>query len=308
MKKLEENTAAEDLPVSILVVEDNPSLLIFMDNALALLGITHTLAQDGREAIEKLKSESFPLVFTDMNMPYIDGMQLIAHIKEHYSWTDVVAMTGYSEKYGLVEVIRAGAIDYMTKPFTLDELKAKIKRVTRERALFQLLQQEIARRRHSEIDLSQQKDTLLDQLQQQKEELIGTNAALRIILRQRDMEKHEVANTFTARFFKEIVPYLEKLEHTQLQEVQRHYLDIITMNLENIFIPVSESRTFRHKPFTETETKIVNLVKQKKTTKDIALILQVSLGTVRTHRENIRKKLQITNTKKNLYKTVLSIL
>lgn len=308
MKTLEENTAVEDWPSSILVVEDNPDLMEFMDRALSMLGIPHTLAQDGREAIEKLKSECFPLVFTDMNMPYIDGMKLIGHVKEYYSGTDIVAMTGYSENYGLVEVIRAGAIDYMTKPFTLDELKAKIKRVTRERALFQLLQQEIARRRHSEIDLSQQKDTLLDQLQQQKEELIGTNAALRIILRQRDMEKHELANTFTARISKEIVPYLEKLKHTQLQEVQRHYLDVITMNLENIFIPASERRTFRHKPFTETETKIVNLVKQKKSTKDIAHILQVSRGTIRTHRENIRKKLQITNTKKNLYKTILSIL
>jgi DNA-binding response OmpR family regulator/DNA-binding CsgD family transcriptional regulator len=308
MKKLEENPAAEDWPVNILVVEDNPDLLRFMDKALTLLGITHSLAQDGREAIEKLKSENFPLVLTDMNMPHINGMQLIAHIKEYYSGTDVVAMTGYSEEYGLVEVIRAGAIDYMTKPFTLDELSAKIKRVTRERALFQFLQQEIAIRRHSEIDLSQQKDTLLHQVQQQKEELIGTNAALRIILRQRDMEKNKLASTFTSRFFKEIKPYLEKLKHTPLQEVQRHYLDALTMNLENIFIPASESKTFHHKPFTETEIRIVNLVKQKKSTREIAQILQVSMGTIRTHRENIRKKLQITNTKKSLYKTILSIL
>lgn len=308
MKKIEETPAAEDWPTSILVVEDDPGLLRFMDGALSMLGIPHMLARDGREAIEKLMSERFPLVFTDMNMPHIDGLQLIVHIKENYSGTDVVAMTGYSEDYGLVEAIRSGAIDYMTKPFTLDELKAKIKRVTRERALFQFLQQEIVRRRHSEKNLSQQKNTLLDQVQQQKEELIGANAALRIILRQRDLEKNELATTFTNRYFKEIAPYLEKLKHTQLQEVQRHYLDVITMNLENIFIPASESRSFRHEPFTETETRIVNLVKQKKSSKDIARILQVSVGTIRTHRENIRKKLQITNTDKNLYKTVISIL
>jgi DNA-binding CsgD family transcriptional regulator len=56
------------------------------------------------------------------------------------------------------------------------------------------------------------------------------------------------------------------------------------------------------------ETKIINLMKQQKTSKDIASILQVSLGTIRSHRENLRKKLQITKTKKNLYKTIVSML
>ena len=276
--------------------------------SLTTLGIDHALARDGREAIEKLKSECFPLIFTDMNMPHIDGLQLIAHVKDHYPGTDVVAMTGYSQDYGLVDVIRAGAIDYMTKPFTLDELKAKIRRVSREKALLQQLQQEIAKRRHSEIDLSQQKNTLLNQVQQQKVELLETNAALRIILRQRDIEKDELASTHTARFFKEIAPHLEKLKNTQLQEVQKHYLEVVTRNLENIFIPASQSSSYTHKPFTEMETKVVNLMKQQKTSKEISSILQVSTGTIRTHRENIRKKLQITNTKKSLYKTIISIL
>jgi DNA-binding CsgD family transcriptional regulator len=71
---------------------------------------------------------------------------------------------------------------------------------------------------------------------------------------------------------------------------------------------VNGQEKIRNKSFTETEIRIVTLVKQKKSTKEIAQILQVSMGTIRTHRENIRKKLQITNTKKNLYKTLLSIL
>jgi len=298
MKNEDGNTTPEEWPSSILVVEDEPTLLQLMGKFLAMLGIPNTLAQDGREAIAKLKAKSFPLIFTDMNMPHINGMQLIAYVKEHYPETDIIAMTGYSQDYGLVDVIRAGAIDYMIKPFTLEELKAKIKRVTRERALMQHLQQEIAKQRHSERDLNQQKNSLLDQVQQQKEELLETNAALRIILRQRDMDKEELASSLTTRYFKEIAPYLEKLKLTRLQEAQSHYLDIVTMNLENIFIPASQNRTFNHKPFTETETKLINLLKQKKTSKDIASILQVSTGTIRTHRENIRKKLQITNTKK----------
>jgi DNA-binding response OmpR family regulator len=307
MNKQKKKSAPEDWPSSILIVEDDSNVLKFLGKLLLTLGITPTLAGDGQEAIEKLKSDRFPLVFTDMNMPHINGMQLIVHIRDHYPETDVIAMTGYSKDYDLVDVIRAGATDYMTKPFTLEELKAKIKRITRERTSFQLLQQEIAKRRHSETDLSLQKKTLLEQVQCQKEELIEANAALRIMLRQRDLEKNELKSSLTTRFFKEIAPYLEKLKQGQLQEAQKHYLDIITMNLENIFNPASQGRSFTHKPFTEMETRIVNLMKQKKTSKEIAQLLQVSTGTIQTHRENIRKKLQITNTKKSLFKTVLSI-
>lgn len=307
MNKQKKNSAHEDWPSSILIVEDDATVLKFLGELLLTLGITPTLAGDGQEAIEKLKTDLFPLVFTDMNMPHIDGMQLIVHIRDHYPETDVIAMTGYSKDYDLVDVIRAGATDYMTKPFTLAELKAKIKRITRERTSFQLLQQEIAKRCHSETNLSRQKKTLLEQVQRQKEELMEANAALRIMLRQRDMEQNESRSSLTTRFFKEIAPYLEKLKQSQLQEVQKHYLDIVTMNLENIFNPASQGRSFTHKPFTEMETRIVNLMKQKKTSKEIAKLLQVSTGTIQTHRENIRKKLQITNTKKSLFKTILSI-
>ena len=307
MNNKNKSTASADWPSSILVVDDDSYILKFMGEVLTSLGISPTLAANGREAIEKLQLDSFPLIFTDMNMPHIDGLQLIVHIRDHYPKTDVIAITGYSHDYDLVDVIRAGAADYMTKPFTLDELKAKIRRVTRERALFQLLQQEIAKRRHSERNLSQKNLTLLEQVQKQKDELLEANAALRIILRQRDMGKNELTSSHATLFFKEIAPYLEKLKQTPLKEVQNHYLDIVTMNLEKIFIPASQDRRFHHTPFTRTEAKVANFIKQQKKSKEIADLLQVSTGTIRTHRENIRKKLQIKNTNKNLYKTLLSI-
>jgi DNA-binding NarL/FixJ family response regulator len=308
MEKHEERPAIEDWPASILVVDDDPVHLELMKEALFKIGIPPKLAINGEEAITQLKSDRFPIIITDLMMPHIDGMQLIIHTKKHYPDTDIIAMTGYSQKYSLVNVIRAGAVDYMNKPFTLDELKAKIKRVTRERALFQLLQKELAKYQHSELDLSQQKKILLDQIQQQKEELVNTNAALRIILRQRDIEKDALKKRHTIRYLQEILPFLEKIKNTRLSEAQKHYLDIITMNLESIFTPAFHNSPFNHKPFTEAEIKVINLIKRQKSSKEIASLLQVSVGTIRTHRENIRKKMQIINTKKNLYKTISSTL
>ena len=306
MIKQRKHATSEEWPSHILVVEDDPHVLHFMSDLLLTLNIPSTLAADGQEAINKLRSDSFPLVFTDMNMPNIDGLQLIVHINDHYPDTDVIAMTGYSQDYDLVDVIRAGAADYMSKPFTIAEVEAKIRRVTREKLLFQRLQQEISTRQFAERNLNRQKNTLLEQVQHQKNELLETNAALRIILRQRDMEKDESIRALKTRFLNEIVPTLEKLRKSQLREVQQHYLDIITINLEDICAPSSQGRIFSHTPLTETEARIVTLIKQQKSSKDIAELLQVSTGTIRTHRENIRKKLQITNTRKNLYKTLLS--
>lgn len=306
MKALD-HTLPEEWPSAILVVDDDSHVLQFMNDLFITLGISPTLAHNGHEAIEKLQADSFPLVFTDMNMPQINGLQLIVHIRDHYPETDIVAMTGYSQDYDLIDVIRAGAADYMTKPFSIDELKAKMRRVTREKFLFQQLQLEISTRQNTEKELSRQKNTLLEQVQQQKNELLEINSALRIILRQRDIENNELKKAQTARFYKEIVPTLKKLRQSRLQDVQQHYLDILTINLENIFTPSSQSRTFSHTPLTKMETTIVNLIKQQKTSKEIATLLQVATGTIRTHRENIRKKLQITNTKKSLYKTILSI-
>lgn len=308
MRKQEENAPVEGWPSSILVVDDDPNLLKFMRDFLRILGIAPILAQNGQEAIDILKGNAFPLVFTDINMPLVNGMQLIAHIKEHYPDTDIVAMTAYTQDYGLIDVIRAGATDYMSKPFPLDELKAKITRITRDRSILHFLQRQLAKQRYSEQDLNQEKNTLLSQVQQQKEELAEANAALRILLRQRDMEKNELASTLTTRFQGEILPYLEKLKQTSLQDKQRYYLDVLAMNLDNTFFPPAESRSLGHRPFTEMESKIVNLLKQRKTSKEIAHILRVSPGTIRTHRENIRKKLQITNSKKSLYKTIISLL
>ena len=307
MNNQQPHTAPEDFPSHALVVEDDADVLHFLSELLTTIGIRPTSARDGREAMEKLKAERFPLVFTDMNMPQVDGMQLISHIRDHYPGTDVIAMTGYSQDYDLVDVIRAGATDYMTKPFTMAEFQAKIRRVTRERALLHALQQELTSRRSTENKLNRLKDSLLQQVQQQKEEVQETNAALRIILRQRDMEKTELANSHAHRFFKEIAPYLDLLKQSNLQESQRYYLEMVTLHLENIFTPLSQRKTLSHKPFTDTEIKVINLMKQKKTSKEIANLLQVSTGTIRTHRENIRKKLQITNTKKNLYRTILSL-
>jgi len=80
------------------------------------------------------------MVLTDLTMPKCDGMQLLKHIKEKYPQIEVIVVTGHAELHGYTDVIRAGASDFITKPFGMDELEAKVSRVIREQTLIRKLE------------------------------------------------------------------------------------------------------------------------------------------------------------------------
>ena len=144
-------------------------------------------------------------------------------------------------------------------------------------------------------------------LKEQSFELGETNTALRVMLRQRELDRRELRANLCASVQKEIIPHIEKLKSTPLNEIQKNLLDLIGLHLELLFTKDNRPSPLRHEPLTPTENRIANLIKQRKTSKEIAELLAISVGTVRSHRENIRKKLRITNKKKNLYKTLLSL-
>ena len=128
------------IPVqTILVVDDEPGVCEIISDALSDQGHTVESAGDGVEAVEKIKRSKFTIVITDMEMPRMDGMQLIEYIVHNYADIDIIAITGHIMKYRYTEVVEAGAADFITKPFTVNELEAKLNRLIRERCLRQQL-------------------------------------------------------------------------------------------------------------------------------------------------------------------------
>jgi len=119
----------------ILVVDDEPQACELISDALIDQGHKVESAYDGVEAIEKIKRSEFSIVVTDMDMPRMDGMQLIEYIVENHPDIDIIAITGHIMRYRYTEVVEAGATDFITKPFSLNELEAKLNRLIRERGL-----------------------------------------------------------------------------------------------------------------------------------------------------------------------------
>lgn len=141
-KELDLSTITE----KVLLVDDDEDMLGLLSRHIALFGLQADQARNGKEALQHLQIHQYGLIITDITMPIMDGMELLVHTKAHYPQVDVLAISGYSDRYNFTDLVAAGAIDFIAKPFKQAELKAKLQRVFRERILL------------SELALSKEKE------------------------------------------------------------------------------------------------------------------------------------------------------
>src|SRR5678815_4252780 len=113
--------------VRILIVDDEPSMREMLRIVLRRDGYDVQLADSGREAIDQLRQNNFDLLLSDIKMPDVSGVDVLRTAKEINR--DVVAfmMTAYASTSTAVEAMRLGAVDYFTKPFSMDELRLKVR-------------------------------------------------------------------------------------------------------------------------------------------------------------------------------------
>ena len=124
---------------SILIVDDDVELTEVFQGLLDALGFYTNTTSNGPDALKLLEERKYSFLLTDMKMPDMDGMELIEKVSGRYPDTSVIAMTGFSKGYKYVDVINAGAGDFIKKPFDLGELEAKIRRIINERNLIEEL-------------------------------------------------------------------------------------------------------------------------------------------------------------------------
>jgi DNA-binding NtrC family response regulator len=118
----------------VLVVDDEPKLGGVVAQMLALDGHAVVRAGGGREALARLAEEDFDVVVTDLRMPDVDGLAVLRAAKGRSPAPEVVLMTAYGTAESAVEAMKAGAADYVTKPFSMDELRIRVGRLADQRA------------------------------------------------------------------------------------------------------------------------------------------------------------------------------
>ncbi|HSB79923.1 MAG TPA: sigma-54 dependent transcriptional regulator [Candidatus Methylomirabilis sp.] len=118
---------------SVLVVDDAPETLEVLRRNLESAGYRVFTAPGVAEALAALEAAPIDLVVTDYKMPTVSGLDLVRHIRENLRDTEVIMITGYASVGGAIEAIKAGAEEYLAKPFTEEELLDAVRRALEKR-------------------------------------------------------------------------------------------------------------------------------------------------------------------------------
>ena len=185
-----------------------------------------------------------------------------------------------------------------------DELGIRVKERTAELVtMTEQLKQEINERKKTEEALRERER----ELETKTHNLEESNIALKVLLKRRDEDKTELEEKILLNVKELVIPYLEKLKKNILDEKQKIYVSILESNLNDITSSFSHRLSSKYMNFTPTEIQIANLLRQGKTSKEIAELTNSSPKAVAFHRENIRRKLGLKNKKTNLKSYLLSL-
>jgi DNA-binding NtrC family response regulator len=121
----------------ILFVDDDRAILEIVREYLAESGYHVDVVDNGLTALERIKDKPYHIVFTDIKMPDIDGLELLSAIKEHRPETEVIIVTGHGSMESAIQAMKYGSYDYLQKPFKLNVLKVIIDRILDEKQLKQ---------------------------------------------------------------------------------------------------------------------------------------------------------------------------
>lgn len=114
--------------VRILVIDDEPRMCESLKTLLTNIGYEVETAANGREGVAKLKAGAFALAISDLMMPEVDGFGVLEHVRSTCPETVVLVITGYASVDSAIRAIRAGAYDYILKPFDFDIIRISVER------------------------------------------------------------------------------------------------------------------------------------------------------------------------------------
>jgi DNA-binding NarL/FixJ family response regulator len=162
---------------------------------------------------------------------------------------------------------------------------------------------DITERKQTEEALRKRESELL----LQKSRLEEVNTALKVLLERRELDKSELEENVLSNVKQLVLPYLEKLKSTQLEPYQMTLVSTLESHLTEIVSPFVTELSSRFLNLTPTQIQVANLIKDGRTSKEIASLLNLSENTILSYRYRIRSKLGLKNTKTNLRSYLLSL-
>lgn len=121
------------MPLRVLVVDDEPPIRRFLRTSLTAQGYDVTEAEDGARALDEMRRRAPDLLVLDLGLPVLDGLEVIRRLRADGVTAPIIVLSSRVDEAGKVEALDLGADDYVTKPFGMDELLARIRTAMRHR-------------------------------------------------------------------------------------------------------------------------------------------------------------------------------
>ena len=125
----------EQRDARLLIAEDEANLRLVLQKELQRLGYRVQAANDGEAALRKLEESNVDVLLCDINMPHMDGMELLRRLHERPNPPEVIMLTGQGTIETAVEAMKLGAYDYLTKPYSINELDVRVRQACEKRNL-----------------------------------------------------------------------------------------------------------------------------------------------------------------------------
>jgi len=301
----------------IFLIDDHPANLKVLSSFLRDQKFDIRIFESGKRALKILERIVPDIILLDVMMFEVDGFSICRQIKENPRTADipVIFLTALDNVEDKVAGFEAGGADYITKPFqkieVLSRLKTHLSLHQKQVALDRLLAERQSQNETLEelvavrtADL--QKNS--EQLRQSQREIEKKNIALEVLLGQYQTTRGELENQVVTRLKKIVFPYLYLLHNDVSQKQKDEYLDFIRGHLYSIVDSFNHTVSNPGWNLTPREILVVDLVRQGKNSREIASLLKISLRTVETYRNAIRKKIGLTNKKTSLRTYLSSVL
>lgn len=220
----------------ILFVDDDRGILDIVREYLSEAGYRIDVVDNGLTALERVKNKPYRIVFTDIKMPDIDGLELLSTIKECRPETEVIIVTGHGSMESAIQAMKTGSYDYLQKPFKLNVLKILIDRILDEKKLQQekiLLKTRVKERARYEalVGISPRMQTIYDTIERMRpaapnvliegESGTGKELVAQVIYRTSDRCRNPMLTVACQSIFKNVAP-------DRRGERVREILDLVT--------------------------------------------------------------------------------
>ncbi|MBW1741831.1 MAG: response regulator [Deltaproteobacteria bacterium] len=279
----------------LLIVDDDRNLCDALQETFLGWGIETKAMTRPNAVISHMNKTCYNTVLLDIVMPGKSGFDLIPEIQELCPDTKIIIMTGYADKEKAVTAIRLGVFDFLEKPINMTVLSHAVKRAMHTHMMEEELKKTVRELEHSQGECLAYGHRLEDI----NEQLLETNKALSVLAENLERTREESEKRIVLKIRSLIVPIVEKLQGDKA--LSRYEADLSTLmgHIEDLTSGLGRDTRIAGN-LSSTELRIASMIMNELTSQEIANQLHISLSTVKTHRKNIRRKLNIQHSGQGL--------